>query len=230
MSCVLGKGAPSSWRRALRYFSAACWQWKHTAFRGGGVCALSVLATFVSSSALLTHLPVWRLIQYLALLHDLAQEPIALLQTLLDLVGCSDMDVERERTLECQIDADRLINGITGWHDDQQIDVALGVRLAIGVGAKQNDFVGMEVFGNFANKAPNRREGDVRRSIAVWLDVACWGRSFVGHSAIVIVRCLQCSRLTKISCNRSDFDGVPKMQRTGSAQRLRAAPTRSFAF
>jgi hypothetical protein len=92
---------------------------------------------------------VWRFIEHLALFHDLTQEPIAVpfLQTLLDLVGRSDVKVERERPLEREVNPDSLIDRISRRHDDQQIDVALLVRRAVSVGAEQDDLLRMEAFG-----------------------------------------------------------------------------------
>jgi hypothetical protein len=96
------------------------------------------------------------------------------------------MDVERERPLEREIDADGLVNGIARRHDNHQIDVALLVRLAVSIRAEQDDFVRPESFGNLAGKPPDRREGDVRRRIAVRLNVRDRNRTFLGHGAIVL--------------------------------------------
>jgi hypothetical protein len=68
----------------------------------------------------------------------------------------------REQTLESRADPDRLIDHIVRRHDDQQIDVALRVRLAVGIGAEQDDLVRVEPFGNLPGKAPDRRQRDVR--------------------------------------------------------------------
>jgi hypothetical protein len=98
------------------------------------------------------------------------------------------MNVERERTLERQIDADGLIDGIPRGHDNQQIDVALRVRLAIGVGAKQKDSVGMKTFGNLTHQAPDRRKWDVGRTVAVRRGVGPRRSSLLGHGGIVAAR------------------------------------------
>jgi hypothetical protein len=142
----------------------------------------------MSSSALLTHCAVWRFIQHLALGHDLIQEPVAILrvfQTLLDLVGCSHVNIEREGALKRAIDADGLIDGIARRHDDHQIDVALRVRRAVGIGAKEDDLVRLKPLGNLAREAADRRQRNVWRSIAVRLDVRCRRIALVAHGALV---------------------------------------------
>jgi hypothetical protein len=107
---------------------------------------------------------VWRFIQHLTLLDDLAQEPIAIIffQALFHLVRGADVDIERERTFESQFDADGLVNGIPRRHDDQQIDVALLVRLAVGVRAEEDDLDRVKPFGNLTSETADRRERDVR--------------------------------------------------------------------
>ena len=97
------------------------------------------------------------------------------------------MDVDRKRALEGQVDADGLIDGIARRHDDQEIDITLRVRPAVGVGAEQDDLVGVEPFGNLANKAPDRRQRDVGRAVAVRLDVGPRGRSLLDHGAVAAV-------------------------------------------
>jgi hypothetical protein len=67
-----------------------------------------------------------------------------------------------KRPVQCQADTDFLIDDIVRRHDDQQIDVALRVRLAVGIGAEQDDLVRVESFGNLPGKAPDRRQRDVR--------------------------------------------------------------------
>ena len=67
------------------------------------------------------------------------------------------MDVERERPFEHEIDPDGLIDGVARRHDDHQINVALLVRSAVGVGAEQDDLLRLEPFGNLARKAADRR-------------------------------------------------------------------------
>jgi len=63
----------------------------------------------------------------------------------------------------------------------------------------------METFANLADKAANRRERDVGRTIAVRLDVGHRGRSLLGHGAIVAARCPH-SYPTR--CGEGDDDGT----------------------
>jgi len=95
------------------------------------------------------------------------------------------VNIERKRPLERQVDADGLIDDVACGHDDHEIDVALLVRLAVGIGAEQDDFVRMKALRDLPRKTPNGRKRDVRRTIAVRLNVGNRSRSFLYHSAIV---------------------------------------------
>jgi hypothetical protein len=57
---------------------------------------------------------------------------------------------------ERSADSDRLIDYVVRWHDHQQIDVALLVRLAVRIRSKQNDLVRVEASGNLACETPDR--------------------------------------------------------------------------
>src|SRR5579884_368749 len=184
-SWVRGAATPCSCRRALRYFSAACWQWKHTRSLSGGARAARVCAPSRSSSALRTHVAVWRFIKYLALTDDFAHEPVLFPQPTLDMLGCHDNQVEGERPLEGQIDPHRLADLVPGRHDDEQVHVALGVGRAVGVGAEQDDLVRAEALGDLPREAPDRRQRDVRRRVAVRLHVRGRGSGFLRHGPIL---------------------------------------------
>src|SRR5438552_13109579 len=105
--------------------------------RGGGFSAASLRATSQSCSALRTHLAVSRFIKYLALLDDLTQKPIVVLQAAFDLPGRAYNQVERKQSLERRLDADGLIDRVLGPHDDEQIDIALVMWFPVGIGAEQ---------------------------------------------------------------------------------------------
>ena len=96
------------------------------------------------------------------------------------------MQIDRKRTLKGAIDADGLIDGIARWHDDHQIDVALRVRPAVGIGAEQDNLIRMKPLRNLAGEASDCRERNVRRRIAVRLDVRCRNSALLGHDAIVL--------------------------------------------
>jgi hypothetical protein len=50
-------------------------------------------------------------------------------------------------------------------HDDEEIDVAVGVRGAVGERAEQDDLVGMELLGDRTGVTPDHAQGNVRGSI-----------------------------------------------------------------
>jgi hypothetical protein len=70
--------------------------------------------------------------------------------------------IERERARTLSPDPNGLGNFIVCRHDHQQVDVAFLVRLAVRIGTKEDDLLGMEPFGNLAGKAPNCRKRDIR--------------------------------------------------------------------
>jgi hypothetical protein len=57
-----------------------------------------------------------------------------------------------------------LVDLIGGRHDDQQVHIAFGIRLAIGIGAEEDDLVRLKPFGDLASQAAN---GSLRNQ-AVW--------------------------------------------------------------
>src|SRR5947209_7716463 len=92
-SCVLGTTLPASCSSDLRYFSAACWQWKHTRSRRGRFGAAKSRAPCQSSSAFFIQAAVCRFINDFPLLDDLAQKPIVVFQPALDLLGGAHNEV-----------------------------------------------------------------------------------------------------------------------------------------
>ena len=143
------------------------------------------LAACKSSSAYRTHWAVSGVIKNLAFFGDLAEEPIVLFQTTFDLLRRANNDGVRKQPFERSGDSDSLINHVVGRHDHQQVDVAFGVRLAVGVGAEEDDLFRMETFGNLSREAADRRKRDVRRRVAVRLDIPGRSRSFGGHGFMV---------------------------------------------
>lgn len=181
---VLGTAAPTSCNNAFRYFSAACWQWKHARSRSGGSREARSFAPSQSSSALRTQRFVWRFIEHLALFDHFAQEPIPFLQAALDLVRGPHDQVEREGPLQRQTDANGLTDYVAGRHDDEQIHVALGVRRAIGIRAEKDDLLRLKPLGDLERKTTYGRQGNVRRGVAITLDGGSrW--SLRGHTSIL---------------------------------------------
>src|SRR5262249_1927316 len=137
-------------------------QWKHTRSCSGGFRPARSHAPAQSSSALRTHLAVWRFIKHLALFDHLAQEPVIIFQTPLDLFRGADVEVEREYPVERRADPDGLSDHVVRRHDDHQVNIALVVRRAISVGAEKDDLLWAEALGDLPREAPDRRQRDVR--------------------------------------------------------------------
>jgi hypothetical protein len=51
------------------------------------------------------------------------------------------------------------------WHDDEEIDIAVAMRRAVGERAEQDDLVGMELLGDRTGVTPDDAQGNVRGSI-----------------------------------------------------------------
>jgi hypothetical protein len=49
---------------------------------------------------------------------------------------------------------------IPGWHNDQQIHVAVSMWLSIGVRSEQDNLVGLEFIGDLSGQSLNGGEGD----------------------------------------------------------------------
>jgi hypothetical protein len=130
---------------------------------------------------------VWRFIEHLSFLHHLAEKPVAVVGANfpIDLPWRADHEVQFERFLERAGNPDCLFDHVSGRHDHQEVDIALGVRPAIGVGAEEDDLLRMEPLGNPPGEAADRRKRDVRRRIAVWLHVPDRSGSFPGHDPVV---------------------------------------------
>ncbi len=58
-------------------------------------------------------------------------------------------------------DFERLVVFVPARHDHEDIDVTALMRLAVGVGAKEDDFVGLEAIGNIAREAANDGHGNI---------------------------------------------------------------------
>jgi hypothetical protein len=129
-------------------------------------------------------LAVSRFIKNFAFLDDFTKKPIIVSQAALDLPRSTHDQVERKLALKRCLDADGLIDRILGPHDYEQIDVALYMWRPISVGAKQYDLVRLKALGDEARETANRRQGDVGRSVTVWLPVA-GDDQFFGHVSIL---------------------------------------------
>jgi hypothetical protein len=67
--------------------------------------------------------------------------------------------VEGEVVVHRQADARRLVEFIPGQHDDQDVPIAIAVRLTVGMGAEQDDLLGPEALRHLARE--DHAQGDV---------------------------------------------------------------------
>ncbi len=83
------------------------------------------------------------------------------------------------------LDSNGLVMLVPGRHDDKQVHVAVLMRRAVGVGAEQDDLIGMKLLGDGPGIAADHPHRDVRPPIdALWREGkrACLCSS---HTAIV---------------------------------------------
>jgi hypothetical protein len=93
--------------------------------------------------------------------------------------------VQRKWSLDGQTDFICLIELIATSHHDEDIDIAIGVRLAVGVRAEEDDLFGVEKLGDFACEAMDGRLRHLRAAVPA---VGLWLRSvtsFGGHICIL---------------------------------------------
>ena len=60
---------------------------------------------------------------------------------------------------------DRLIDGVSARHDDEDIDITVGMGNAVGMGAEKNDSVGLESFRDLGGESPNDAHGHISSAI-----------------------------------------------------------------
>jgi hypothetical protein len=81
-------------------------------------------------------------------------------------------EIEWKRRLASELNLDCLVELIAGTHDDKNVDVAIGVRCAIGMGSEQDDLVGMKAFDNTSREGTNDSHGHVGTTVpAGWLSL-----------------------------------------------------------
>lgn len=105
-----------------------------------------------SPSAFSTHSAVSAFIQCVPLLHNLSDEKIAFLQSISDLPGSPHKQIDWEGRVNRSPDFDGLGRHIiTTRHHHKQVDIGVGPGRPIGVGSKQNNACGPELFRNSAS-------------------------------------------------------------------------------
>src|SRR5262245_55656246 len=105
-----------------------------------------------SPSAFFTHSAVSFFIKHLALGDDVPQKPVSFFQSPLQCFGRANQEIHREGRLDRQANPYSLVDLIPRRHHYEDIDVAVGVRLAVGVGAEEDDLLGAESLGYVAGK------------------------------------------------------------------------------
>jgi hypothetical protein len=88
-----------------------------------------------------TYSAVILFIEDFTLTHDFAQEPITFPQPPLQVLRRADEQVHRKGRGNRPADLNRLIDLVTGRHDDQKVHVAAGKRNPMGVPAEQDDLL-----------------------------------------------------------------------------------------
>lgn len=124
------------------------------------------LAASRSASALRTHSLAAFFIENLALRRNLRVERFTFLKPPFQVLRRADEEVHREGSGKFPADLHGLIVLISRRHDDEQIHVAVLVRLAVGVRAEQDDLVRMEAFRDLTRVATDDRHRDVGRAVA----------------------------------------------------------------
>lgn len=114
-----------------------------------------------SSSAFSIHSHVALFIKERSAGHDMGMEQIAIFQSPLDILRSSYDQVHRKGSFNSHANLKRLIRRIPTRHDHQNVHIAIGVRLAIGVGAEQDDLFGSEPLGHLVGKLPDDAQGNV---------------------------------------------------------------------
>lgn len=98
----------------------------------------------------------------------------------------ADEEIHRKPRRHCAANFEPLIDLVPCGHDDQDIDVAVGVRRAVSVRAEQDDFVGLEALGNLAREAADHAHGNVGPAIPAGGSSIGIGLAFALHPIILL--------------------------------------------
>lgn len=117
--------------------------------------------------------------------HDLGVERFAFLQPPLEVVRFANDDVQWKRRVDGEADLDGLPQLIPARHDDQNVHIAVGVRLAVGVRAEEDNLLRLEFFGDLAGKAADRGLRHIRAAIPAGRLLLRRSAAFGGHTRIL---------------------------------------------
>ena len=117
--------------------------------------------------------------------HDFAEKRVTLCQSSAKIPRCTHENVEWKWRVAGPFDFNRLIKLVTRRHDDEDIDVAVLVRGAVGVRAEQDDLLRIEALGHLARELADLAHRDIRTAIpALWFRLASDG-VLLGHVRIL---------------------------------------------
>lgn len=91
----------------------------------------------------------------------MGMEQIAIFQSPLDILRSSYDQVHGKGGFNSQANLERLIRRIPARHDHQDVNIAIGVWLAVGVRAEQDDLFGSEPLGYLVGELSDDAQGNV---------------------------------------------------------------------
>jgi hypothetical protein len=104
-------------------------------------------------------------IKYLALANDLGQKRFPFRQTGFKTRWSAYDQVEWKGWGASQSNLHRLVDLISRWHDNQQIDVAIGMGRAASIRAEKNDPLRTELLGYCSRKLADHAKRDARSAM-----------------------------------------------------------------
>jgi hypothetical protein len=125
-------------------------------------------------------------IEHPSSIHNLTEKRITPAQPVRKSFGGADEKIQGKATLVNRlIDANGLLNLIARRHDHQQINVAIGRRIAVGVRAEKDDFVRMELPGDLPREPTDRGHGGHIWKIKPGARIFSPGRHSTAHKSIL---------------------------------------------
>jgi hypothetical protein len=115
-------------------------------------------------------------------------EEFPFLQSPLDLTGLTDEKVHGERRPNRQADLERLIELVAGRHDDEDVDVAIGVWDPVGIRPEEDNFVRPKALRDLPGEPADDTQGNIRAGIPTSRFGLRDGKTFREHEIIVSPR------------------------------------------
>jgi len=183
---AFGTGIPCSSNKALRYFSAICWQWKQSGSGTAGFAPANRPAAAKSASAFRTHSAVNFFIQHLAPGKHVAPEGVAESQSRIEFLLWTHQQVQRKGVFYPKANPARLAHRIRGGHHHQDVHIALRGGPAVSVRTEQNDPIRIKSLDDLSRHPANCRTE--RRESARRFDRRGPGRARTCHPDLVVLR------------------------------------------